>query len=124
MSLFPRIGLTVLALSAGLAAYAQSLYAQSPGPSPGAPDQALRVVPAPKKTWLLPATLETTQWGWFDNAQKPVLTIASGIAHPVAIKIGIRGRTAIEVLDGLAPDQPVIASPPAGLKAGDRVRMK
>ena len=73
MSLFPRIGLTVLALSAGLAA-----YAQSPGPSPGAPDQNLRIVPAPKKTWLLPATLETTQWGWFDNAQKPVLTIASG----------------------------------------------
>ena len=27
---------------------------------------------------LLPATLETTQWGWFDNAQEPVLTINSG----------------------------------------------
>lgn len=58
-------------------------YAQSPGPSPGAPDQALRIAPprqkdAPHKTWLLPATLETTQWGWFDNAQAPVLTVASG----------------------------------------------
>ena len=30
------------------------------------------------KVYLLPATLETTQWGWFDNAQAPVLTIDSG----------------------------------------------
>ena len=30
------------------------------------------------KVHLLPATLETTQWGWFDNAQAPVLTIDSG----------------------------------------------
>ncbi len=27
---------------------------------------------------LLPATLETTQWGWFDNAEKPVLHVKSG----------------------------------------------
>lgn len=32
----------------------------------------------PGKVHLLPATLETTQWGWFDNAQKPVLTVGSG----------------------------------------------
>ena len=30
------------------------------------------------KLHLLPATLETTQWGWFDNAQPPVLRIDSG----------------------------------------------
>jgi acetamidase/formamidase len=30
------------------------------------------------KVHLLPATLETTQWGWFDNAQPPVLRIESG----------------------------------------------
>ena len=30
------------------------------------------------KVHLLPATLETTQWGWFDNAQEPVLKIDSG----------------------------------------------
>ena len=43
--------------------------------------QAQSVVPAsgkPGKLHLLPATLETTQWGWFDNAQPPVLTIDSG----------------------------------------------
>jgi acetamidase/formamidase len=32
----------------------------------------------PGKVHLLPATLETTQWGWFDNAQPPVLTIDPG----------------------------------------------
>ena len=32
----------------------------------------------PGKTHLLPATLETTQWGWFDNSQAPVLKIDSG----------------------------------------------
>ena len=32
----------------------------------------------PGKVHLLPATLETTQWGWFDNAQSPVLTVDSG----------------------------------------------
>lgn len=39
-------------------------------------------VPASKlqggKVHLLPATLETTQWGWFNNAQPPVLRIESG----------------------------------------------
>jgi acetamidase/formamidase len=30
------------------------------------------------KVHLLPATLETTQWGWFNNAQAPVLTIDAG----------------------------------------------
>ena len=32
----------------------------------------------PGKVHLLPATLETTQWGWFDNAQPPVLKVDSG----------------------------------------------
>jgi acetamidase/formamidase len=41
----------------------------------------LRLVPAkrlPGKTHLLPATMETTQWGWFNNAQPPVLHVSSG----------------------------------------------
>jgi acetamidase/formamidase len=46
------------------------------------PDQEqLRVVPAkryPGKVHLLPATMETTQWGWFNNAQPPVLHVDSG----------------------------------------------
>jgi len=32
----------------------------------------------PGKTHLLPATMETTQWGWFNNAQPPVLHVNSG----------------------------------------------
>jgi acetamidase/formamidase len=43
--------------------------------------EQLRTVPAkhyPGKTHLLPATMETTQWGWFNNAQPPVLHVDSG----------------------------------------------
>jgi acetamidase/formamidase len=32
----------------------------------------------PGKVHLLPATMETTQVGWYDNAQKPVLTVKPG----------------------------------------------
>jgi acetamidase/formamidase len=66
-------------------------HAQQPAAPPAAPlsaavppigpaDPALRVVPLPngKKVHLLPATLETTQWGWFNNAQPPVLRVSSG----------------------------------------------
>src|SRR5882757_5871658 len=70
-----------------------AIRAQQPGPAPalaapptqavppiGPPDQNLRTValPSGKKVHLLPATLETTQWGWFDNAQPPVLRVNSG----------------------------------------------
>ncbi len=43
----------------------------TPGyPALGPADPKLRVMDTPtgKKIHLLPATLETTQWGWFDNA--------------------------------------------------------
>jgi acetamidase/formamidase len=53
----------------------------TPGyPAAGPADPKLRVVdlPSGKKVHLLPATLETTQWGWFDNAQAPVLRVNSG----------------------------------------------
>ncbi|MGB8043855.1 MAG: acetamidase/formamidase family protein, partial [Pseudolabrys sp.] len=53
----------------------------TPGyPAAGPADPNLRVVSLPggKKVHLLPATLETTQWGWFDNSQPPVLRVHSG----------------------------------------------
>jgi len=53
----------------------------TPGyPAPGPADPKLRVLetPAGKKIHVLPATLETTQWGWFDNSQPPVLRVHSG----------------------------------------------
>ncbi|MDB5366378.1 MAG: Acetamidase/Formamidase [Rhodospirillales bacterium] len=53
-----------------------------PQPVPGPADPALRITPAVNakggKIHMLPATLETTQWGWFDNAQPPVLTVKPG----------------------------------------------
>ena len=84
------------ALIIGAAAVAQT---STPAPAPAAPqfpptatlasgypgvgpadDAKLRVAGLPngKKVHLLPATLETTQWGWFDNAQAPVLRVNSG----------------------------------------------
>jgi acetamidase/formamidase len=53
----------------------------TPGyPAQAAADPKLRVLDLPngKKVHVLPATLETTQWGWFDNAQPPVLRVHSG----------------------------------------------
>jgi len=53
----------------------------TPGyPGVGPADPKLRVVSLPngKKMYLLPATLDTTQWGWFDNAQPPVARVHSG----------------------------------------------
>ena len=50
-------------------------------PASTAEQERLRRVPAkrlPGKTYLLPATMETTQWGWFNNAQPPVLHVDSG----------------------------------------------
>ena len=60
-----------LAIAAGCAAFVVSVKtvgAQSVVPASGVKG----------KEYLLPATLETTQWGWFNNAQPPVLRIDSG----------------------------------------------
>src|SRR5438477_5806512 len=63
-----------------------STQPEAPSAQPSAPattpaQEQLRVVPAkhfPGKVHLLPATMETTQWGWFNNAQPPVLHVDSG----------------------------------------------
>ncbi len=80
-------GAVAVPLLAGTAA------AQQTAPAPGAPqaptsgagltagplDPSLMTAPAePQRVHLLPATLETTQWGWYDNAQPPVLRIHAG----------------------------------------------
>jgi acetamidase/formamidase len=74
------------AIGMGLLAAAGALAQNQPPPAdpgslnPGPADPALRVVTLPngRRMHLLPATLETTQWGWFDNAQPPVLRVNSG----------------------------------------------
>jgi acetamidase/formamidase len=49
-------------------------------PGVGPAETKLRVLTQPngKKIHVLPATMEATQWGWFDNAQAPVLRVNSG----------------------------------------------
>lgn len=54
----------------------------------------------PGKVHLLPATLDTTQWGWFDNAQKPVLTIDSG--DTVIIETMMAAHN--QVMPGVTPE--------------------
>jgi acetamidase/formamidase len=49
-----------------------------PGVGPADPQLRITSLPNGKKMYLLPATLDTTQWGWFDNAQAPVLRVNSG----------------------------------------------
>lgn len=53
-----------------------------------------------------------------------LFVVAEGEARLREVTIGIRGRSAVEVLGGLAPGEQVIANPPAGLKPGERVRAK
>jgi acetamidase/formamidase len=118
--------LPVLAgLIAGTAAAANPVAAAAQG-TPSAPtappaeavppigpaDPALRKVELPngKRIHLLPATLETTQWGWFDNAQPPVLRINSG--DTVALETMMHSHnqivpgTTIEQIKKLRTDNP------------------
>jgi len=71
----------VLAVAVSVIALASNgAVAQQP-PSAISGAQKLMVVPAskyPGHVYVLPATLETTQWGWFDNAELPRLVIDSG----------------------------------------------
>src|ERR1700719_673012 len=73
-----RIFFVTLTAAAALAAIA-TIAAVAQQALSGA--QKLMVVHAtrlPGKVHILPATLETTQWGWFDNAELPRLVIDSG----------------------------------------------
>jgi acetamidase/formamidase len=86
----PAIAASTLPLMVALAGAQQpahpSLPAPAPAEAPAAPastpeQEKLRVVPAKHyggTVHLLPATMETTQWGWFNNAQPPVLHVNSG----------------------------------------------
>jgi acetamidase/formamidase len=82
-----HIGVATMGAAATALLAAAFAFAQQPSPtttitlpSAGPADPKLRSLPLPngKKMHLLPATLETTQWGWFDNAQEPVLRVNSG----------------------------------------------
>jgi acetamidase/formamidase len=72
-------------------------------PAIGPPDPNLRVVKLAngKRLHLLPATIETTQWGWFDNAQPPVLRIKAG--DTVALETMMHSHN--QVVPGTTIDQ-------------------
>ena len=66
---------------AAAAPFPPTATVNTPGyPGVGPADAKLRALNLPngKTMHLLPATLDTTQWGWFDNAQPPVLRVKSG----------------------------------------------
>lgn len=66
------LGLALSGIAAGVGAYTYEQLSM---------EEKLRIVPAskfPGTVHILPATMETTQWGWFDNAQPPVMTIMPG----------------------------------------------
>jgi acetamidase/formamidase len=104
--LLATVGMLMLALVGGAG------VAQQP-PSAMAPAQKLMAVPAskyPGTVHVLPATIETTQWGWFDNAELPRLTIASGDTVVVETMTHAHGRlwpgVTIEELKKLRTDWP------------------
>ena len=69
------------AAPAAAAPFPPTATVNTPGyPGVGPADAKLRALNLPngKTMHLLPATLDTTQWGWFDNAQPPVLRVKSG----------------------------------------------
>ena len=87
------------------------------------------------KVHLLPATLETTQWGWFDNSQAPVLTIDSGDTVVLETMMHshnqvVPGRT-IEEIKKLRTDHPgrgphTVTGPifVTGAEPGDTLKVK
>ncbi len=76
----------VLPVASMLPSAAQQSPAPAAAPVPFAPastpeQERLRILAAkgyPGTVHVLPATSDTTQWGWFNNAQPPVLHVKSG----------------------------------------------
>jgi hypothetical protein len=111
--------------------------AQQP-PSAMSAAQKLMAVPAskyPGHVYVLPATMETTQWGWFDNAELPRLVIDSGDTVVVETMPHSHGRlwpgSTIEELKKLRTDWPgrgpMSLTGPIfikGAEAGDTLRIK
>jgi acetamidase/formamidase len=80
-----------LLLGAGLYAIAQQPYQLTPMDE-SKRDRAVAVPGG--KYYVLPATLETTQWGWLDPNEKPKLVINSG--DTVAIETMMHAHNAIQ----------------------------
>jgi acetamidase/formamidase len=104
---------TVLIAGTAVLAFAGATVGQQPPPSAMSGAQKLMVVPGskyPGRMHVLPATMETTQWGWFDNAELPRLTNDSGDTVAVETMAHAHGQLApgrtIEELKKLRTDWP------------------
>ncbi len=101
-------------------------------------EESLRLVPASKlsgKMHILPATMETTQWGWFNNAQPPVMKVNSGDTVVLETMMHshnqlVPGKT-IEEIKKLRTDHPgrgphTVTGPIyiEGAEAGDLLKVK
>ena len=101
-------------------------------------EESLRVVVAsklPGTVHVLPATMETTQWGWFNNAQPPVMRVNSGDTVVLETMMHshnqvIPGKT-IEEIKKLRTDHPgrgphTVTGPIyiAGAEPGDLLKVK
>src|SRR6476660_8910304 len=83
--------IAVVVLAAGLYAVAQQPYQLAPM------DEAKRdrsVAAAGGTYHVLPATLQTTQWGWLDPAEPPKLVVNSG--DTVAVETMMHAHTRIQ----------------------------
>src|SRR5262249_56824820 len=87
--------LTVVAvlLAAGFFALAQQPYQLAPMEE-SKRDRAVSVSASASKYWVLPATLETTQWGWLDPNEAPNLVVNSG--DTVAIETIMRANNSTQ----------------------------
>jgi hypothetical protein len=83
--------LVVMLLAAGLYAVAQQPYQLTPMDE-AKRDRAVSV--GGGKYHVLPATLQTTQWGWLDTAEPPKVTINSG--DTVAIETMMHAHNAVQ----------------------------
>src|SRR6058998_4276925 len=84
--IFSIVVAVALVLGAGLQAFAQ------PPIEEGKRDRAITVPGG--KFYVLPATLETTQWGWLDPNEPPKLVVNSG--DTVAIETMMHSHNAIQ----------------------------
>src|SRR5438270_1485396 len=87
--------LTVVAivLAAGLYALAQQPYQLAPMDE-SKRDRGVSVSGAGGKFYVLPATLDTTQWGWLDPKEPPKLVVNSG--DTVAIETMMHAHNAVQ----------------------------
>ena len=70
------------------------------------------IVEKHENVWLLPASAIANNKVWLIRNQQ---------AYQVEVKTGITGEREVEILDGLKPEDLVILTPPADLKAEQRV---